>query len=130
MLDVLEEEGIGGIAFSPLAQGILTGKYLNGIPADSRAAGASVFLTANQITGEITEITRSLKEMAEERGQSMAQMALAWVLHQKAMTSVILGASSSIQIQENLKTLQSLQFTHEELERIDQILYHKESIDE
>ncbi len=130
VLDVLEEEGIGGIAFSPLAQGILTGKYLNGIPADSRAAGASVFLTANQITGEITEITRSLKEMAEERGQSMAQMALAWVLHQKAMTSVILGASSSIQIQENLKTLQSLQFTHEELERIDQILYHKESIDE
>lgn len=123
VLDVLDELGVGAIAFSPLAQGILTGKYINGIPEDSRAAGASVFLNANNVTGPVEAVTKQLMEVAASRGQSMAQMALAWVLFRKGMTSVIIGASRTEQIRENLAALERLSFTEEELRRIDEILY-------
>lgn len=123
VLDVLNDHGVGAIAFSPLAQGILTGKYIDGIPAGSRAAGASVFLNANNVTGAVEVITKRLTEVAEERGQSLAQMALAWVLQKKGMTSVVIGASRKEQIIENLKAMEKLDFTEEELKRIDAILY-------
>lgn len=121
-LDSVEEEGMGSIAFSPLAQGLLTGKYLNGIPKDSRVAGNSVFLTENSITQETIEKTRQLNLIAGERGQSLAQMALAWVLRKERVTSVILGASRLQQIEDNLKTLEKDTFTDKELSHIDEIL--------
>ena len=113
VLDVLNRHGVGAIAFSPLAQGILTGKYINGIPADSRAAGV---------------ITKRLMEISDGRGQSLAQMALAWVLQKKGMTSVIIGASRTEQIVENLKTMENMAFTEEELRRIDEILYDETEV--
>ena len=122
VLDALEEEGIGGIAFSPLAQGILTGKYLDGIPADSRANGHSVFLTGASITEEVMDKTRRFKAIADERGQSLAEMALSWVLARKQMASVIIGARSSEQIKENLGALACLSFSEEEERRIDEII--------
>ena len=128
VLDVLNRHGVGAIAFSPLAQGILTGKYINGIPADSRAAGASVFLNANHVTGSVEVITKRLMEISDGRGQSLAQMALAWVLQKKGMTSVIIGASRTEQIVENLKTMENMAFTEEELGRIDEILYDETEV--
>lgn len=128
VLDVLNRHGVGAIAFSPLAQGILTGKYINGIPADSRAAGASVFLNANHVTGSVEVITKRLMEISDGRGQSLAQMALAWVLQKKGMTSVIIGASRTEQIVENLKTMENMAFTEEELRRIDEILYDETEV--
>lgn len=128
VLDVLNRHGVGAIAFSPLAQGILTGKYINGIPADSRAAGASVFLNANHVTGSAEVITKRLMEISDGRGQSLAQMALAWVLQKKGMTSVIIGASRTEQIVENLKTMENMAFTEEELRRIDEILYDETEV--
>ena len=128
VLDVLNRHGVGAIAFSPLAQGILTGKYINGIPADSRAAGASVFLNANHVTGSVEVITKRLMEISDGRGQSLAQMALAWVLQKKGMTSVIIGASRTEQIVENLKTMENMAFTEEELRRIDEILYDQTEV--
>ncbi|WP_166239000.1 L-glyceraldehyde 3-phosphate reductase [Paenibacillus turpanensis] len=120
--DVLEEEGIGSIAFVPLAQGLLTNKYLGGIPEDSRAAGPSVFLNQKDLTEEKLEIIRSLNNLAQERGQSLAQMSLAWVLRGGKVTSALIGASRPSQIEENVKTLEKLSFTAEELERIEKIL--------
>ena len=128
VLDVLNRHGVGAIAFSPLAQGILTGKYINGIPADSRAAGASVFLNANHVTGSVEVITKRLMQISDGRGQSLAQMALAWVLQKKGMTSVIIGASRTEQIVENLKTMENMAFTEEELRRIDEILYDETEV--
>ena len=128
VLDVLNRHGVGAIAFSPLAQGILTGKYINGIPADSRAAGASVFLNANHVTGSVEVITKRLMEISDGRGQSLAQMALARVLQKKGMTSVIIGASRTEQIVENLKTMENMAFTEEELRRIDEILYDETEV--
>ena len=128
VLDVLNRHGVGAIAFSPLAQGILTGKYINGIPADSRAAGASVFLNANHVTGSVEVITKRLMEISDGRGQSLAQMALAWVLQKKGMTSVRSGASRTEQIVENLKTMENMAFTEEELRRIDEILYDETEV--
>ena len=122
VLDALEEEGIGGIAFSPLAQGILTGKYLGGIPSDSRANGHSVFLTGASITEEVMDKTRRFKAIADERGQSLAEMALSWVLARKQMASVIIGARNSEQIKENLGALACLSFSEEEERRIDEII--------
>ena len=121
-LSAAREEGIGGIAFSPLAQGILTGKYLNGIPADSRAAGRSVFLSGKDITESVIALTGQLMEIARERGQTLPQMALAWVLAQEGMTSVILGASRAAQVTENLRALECLEFGGEELRRIEGVL--------
>lgn len=122
LIPVMEEEGIGGIAFCPLEQGILTGKYLNGIPDDSRAAGHSQFLSAERITDEQLDKVRKLDEIAKERGQSLAQMALVWALEKGKLTSVILGASKITQIEENVEALKNSDFTQEELEKIEAIL--------
>ncbi len=122
LLNTLREKGMGCIAFSPLAQGLLTNRYFNGIPTDSRAGGSSIFLNNSNITPEILDKTLRLNDIAVKRGQSLAQMALAWVLRQDTVTSVIIGASRLEQIQENVKTLDNLEFSSEELEEIDNIL--------
>ncbi len=122
MSGLVYENGSGFISFSPLAQGLLTNKYLKGIPEDSRAAKASGFLKEEQITHEAIEKARRLNELAAERNQSLAQMALAWTLRDERMTSVIIGTSSVKQLQDNLDTLNKLDFTPEELIRIDKIL--------
>ena len=113
LFGVLERGGVGSIAFSPLAQGRLTSRYLNGIPADSRASGKSVFLHEDNITAELVEKVRRLEQIALARGQSMAQMALAWVL--RRATSVLIGASRPEQIAENCGALNILTFSDEEL---------------
>lgn len=120
--DVLDEEGIGCIAFCPLAQGLLTNKYVNGIPADSRAAGASEFLSAANVTKDIIGKVVELDRVASERNQTLAQMALAWVLRKGRVTSALIGASKPSQIEENVKALQNLDFSEEELQTIDRIL--------
>jgi L-glyceraldehyde 3-phosphate reductase len=119
LFDVLEAEGVGGIAFCPLAQGLLTNRYLAGIPADARAAGNSAFLTENRVTPEIVDRARRLDAIAKARGQSLAQMALAWVLRRPAVTSALIGASHPQQIEENVAALATTAFTEEELAAID-----------
>lgn len=118
LLDVLGDEGVGCIAFSPLAQGMLTNRYLDGIPADSRAAKGR-FLTPEMLTEERLTLVRSLNELARRRGQSLAQMAIAWVLRDERVTSALIGASSVAQLEENVATLANLDFTSEELADID-----------
>jgi L-glyceraldehyde 3-phosphate reductase len=121
LLDVLGNEGIGAIAFTPLAQGLLTNRYLQGIPEDSRASKA-VFLKTSDITeGRLAQI-RALNELAARRGQSLAQMALAWVLRDERMTSALIGASRVEQIEQNVAALANLSFTVEELAGIDAIV--------
>lgn len=124
LLDVLEEEKVGCITFSSLAQGLLTNKYLNGIPEDSRAGrhlpnGA---ITESQITEEAINKARKLNELAKERGQSLAQMALAWVLKDDRITSVVLGASKAKQVTEGIEATKNINFSKEELDKIDFIL--------
>ncbi len=122
LLDVLEEEGIGCIAFSPLSQGLLTDKYLNGIPEDSRAAKPHGFLKPENISeGRLAKI-RKLNELAQERGQTLAQMALAWVSRHEAVTTVLAGASKVEQIEDNVAMLKNPDFTEEELGIIETIL--------
>ncbi|TXK84412.1 aldo/keto reductase [Paenibacillus sp. N3.4] len=120
--DVLEEEGIGSIAFSPLYKGILTDRYLNGIAPDSRAASSSVFLKSEDINEERISKVRKLNELAVERGQKMSQMALAWVLRGGRVTSALIGASKVSQIEDAVEALKVSTFTQEELKRIDEIL--------
>lgn len=120
--DVLQENGVGSIAFCPLAQGLLTNKYLSGVPADSRAAKATGFLQEDQVTEQAVNQVRKLNEIAAERGQSLAQMALAWVLREGRVTSALIGASRVSQIEENVAALNNLNFTKEELARIEDIL--------
>ncbi|OAS21892.1 aldo/keto reductase [Paenibacillus oryzisoli] len=120
--DVLTHEGIGSIAYSPLARGLLTDRYLKEIPADSRAAGGSVFLRPEDITEEKLGKSRKLNELAAERGQSLAQMALAWVLRKGLVTSALIGASKVQQLEDNIAAIRNLHFTDEELALIDQIL--------
>jgi L-glyceraldehyde 3-phosphate reductase len=122
LLDVLVREGIGGIAFTPLAQGMLTGRYLNGIPADSRAGHDPRFLKPASITDEKLGRIRKLDAIAKARGQSLAQMALAWVLRQPGITSALIGASKVSQIDENLGALNNLAFADDELKAIDAVL--------
>lgn len=122
LLDVLEQKGMGAACFSPLAQGVLSGRYLNGIPSDSRAGKRSVFLKPENLTDELMAKIRALNEMAEGRGQTLAQMALAWVLNSKCITSVIIGASRLSQIKENAGTIGNLDFTADELAEIDKII--------
>jgi L-glyceraldehyde 3-phosphate reductase len=122
LLQQLQAEGIGGIAFSPLAQGLLTDRYLNGIPADSRASKPSGFLKAHQVDEEHVSKARALQEVARERGQTLAQMALAWVLRDGVIASVLIGASSVAQVDQNVATLARLDFSAEELAKIDKIL--------
>jgi L-glyceraldehyde 3-phosphate reductase len=119
LLDVLEEEGIGCITFSPLAQGMLTDKYLNGIPADSRVVKASNFFPEEFLSQENLAKVRGLNEIARRRGQSLAQMALAWCLRDPRVTTVLIGASRPEQIEENVEALNNLEFIGEELEEID-----------
>ncbi|MFD1830795.1 MULTISPECIES: L-glyceraldehyde 3-phosphate reductase [Streptomyces] len=119
LLDVLDEAGAGSIAYSPLAQGLLTDRYLSGIPADSRAAGASPFLTAEGITEETLAKVRALNGIAQRRGQTLAQMALAWVLRGERVTSALIGASSVKQLEDNVAAAAGLDFTDEELAEID-----------
>jgi L-glyceraldehyde 3-phosphate reductase len=122
LLKVLREDGIGCIVFSPLAQGLLTDKYLEGIPAGSRAARPTGFLKPEQVTAEKIGKVRKLNEMAKTRGQSLAQMALAWVLRHKEITSALIGASKVEQIDDAVKALDNLSFSAEELKSIDNIL--------
>lgn len=121
LLDVLSENGVGCIAFCPLHQGLLTDKYLNGIPADSRAANPHGSLSEDSVKPAEIEKVRQLNEIAKERGQSMAQMALAWVLRQPAMTSALIGASKSSQITDSCGALDNLEFSDDELKKIDAI---------
>ncbi len=120
LLDVLDDEGIGSIVFCPLAQGLLTGKYLKEIPADSRAAKDHGFLKEDSVKSEIERVRR-LNEIAEARGQSLAQMALSWVLRRETVTSALIGASRVEQIEENLKALDAAPFTEEEFAAIDAV---------
>lgn len=122
LLDVLEEEGIGCIAYSPLAQGLLTDKYFDGIPAGSRASKEHGFLQESQVTPEKVEKARQLNEIAINRGQKLAQMALAWLMKDKRLTSVLVGASSVEQLDESLEVLSNTSFTKAELESIESIL--------
>jgi L-glyceraldehyde 3-phosphate reductase len=122
LLQVLEEEGVGCIVFSPLSQGLLTNRYLDGIPADSRAAKPHGFLKPAQITEEKLAKVRRLNEVAQARGQTLAQMALAWVLRHPQITSALIGASRVSQIEDAAETLKNLTFTSDELEKIETIL--------
>jgi L-glyceraldehyde 3-phosphate reductase len=122
LLDVLTEEGIGCIVFSPLAQGQLTDRYLNGIPSGARATKTErVWLTPDDVKKNLPK-TQKLSELAKKRGQSLAQMALAWVLRQPAVTSALIGASSVKQLEDNLAALNNLKFSDDEVEKIEKIL--------
>jgi L-glyceraldehyde 3-phosphate reductase len=124
LLDVLHTHGVGCIAFSSLAQGVLTNKYLNGIPADSRAASTrgNGALEQSGLTDEILNTVRKLNELAGQRGQTMAQMALAWILKDQRMTSLIIGASKAEQVIDSIKCLNNSNFSSEELNTIGNIL--------
>jgi L-glyceraldehyde 3-phosphate reductase len=122
LLDVLEAEGMGCIAFSPLAQGLLTDRYLEGIPEDSRAAKAHGFLKKEEITKTLLGKLRKLNDLARSRNQALAQMALAWVLRDERITSVVLGVSSVRQLEDNFGALNNLNFSEEELNKIDKVL--------
>jgi L-glyceraldehyde 3-phosphate reductase len=122
LLDVLEEEGVGCIPFSPLAQGLLTDKYLHGIPADSRALKIGDSLTENSITPDKIEKVKKLNDLAQQRGQKLAHMALSWILKDDRITSVLVGASKPEQLLDSLKCLENTRFSQEELGIIDAIL--------
>lgn len=122
LLDVIDQEGIGCIPFSPLEQGILTNRYLNGIPKNSRAGGNSIFLNKDKITPELIYKIQKLNIIAERRGQSLAQMAVAWLLKDKRVTSVLVGVSSVEQLMDNLKAAENTRFASGELKEIDSIL--------
>lgn len=122
LTDVLTQENLGAITFSPLAQGLLTNRYLNGIPADSRAGrSSSPFLSPENVEATINKV-QQLNKIAQNRGQSLAEMALAWNLRQPTVTSVLVGASRLSQLEDSLKALNHLDFTAEELARIDAIV--------
>jgi L-glyceraldehyde 3-phosphate reductase len=122
LLDVLGKEGVGGIAFCPLAQGLLTDRYLKGIPDDARASKPHGFLKKRDVDENKLTKVRALNKLAEERGQSLAQMALAWVLRDGRVTSALIGASRVEQIEQNVAALSGLAFTDKDLTRIDAIL--------
>jgi L-glyceraldehyde 3-phosphate reductase len=122
LLDLLEQEGIGTIVFKPLYQGVLTDKYLNGIPKNSRAAGNSIFLKKEDITEDKIEKVKKLNEIAKERSQTLAQMALAWVLRKNVVTSALIGASRVEQIEDNIGAIKNLEFSKEELDSIEKII--------
>ncbi len=120
LLDTLEDEGMGSIVFCPLAQGLLTDRYLDGIPEDSRAAKAHGFLKRDRVNDEVLQKVRTLNGIAADRGQSLAQMAVAWVLRQPSVTSALVGASRVSQIEDNVGALENLEFSDEELAAIDE----------
>jgi L-glyceraldehyde 3-phosphate reductase len=122
LLDVLEKRGVGCIPFSPLAQGLLTDRYLNGIPEGSRIASESIFLKKDHLDPDTMVKVKALNQHAEQRGQSLAQMALAWILSRNPITSVLIGASSVAQLEANAATVHKLDFTRDELASIENIL--------
>ncbi len=122
LLDVLAEEGAGCIPFSPLAQGLLTDRYLGGVPADSRAAKPHGFLQQDSVTPEVLDKVRRLNDLAQGRGQTLAQMALAWLLKDDRITTVLIGASSVEQLEANLKCRQRAEFSADELATIEEVL--------
>ncbi|MGW0605739.1 L-glyceraldehyde 3-phosphate reductase [Streptomyces sp. NPDC002644] len=122
LLDALDELQVGSIVYSPLEQGLLTGRYLDGIPEGSRAASDSPFLTADKVTSELVEHLRALNGIAADRGQSLAQMALAWVLRGGRVTSALVGASSPQQLEDSVAAIGNLDFDDDELSRIDAIV--------
>lgn len=122
LLSLLQTEGVGSIAFSPLAKGLLTNRYLQGIPADSRAGGGSIFLQPQDITEEKMAKVRRLNEVAAAREQSLAQMALAWLLREGRLTSVLIGASKVSQIEDCVSAIKRLDFSAEELAQIEEVL--------
>ena len=122
LLDVLEENGVGCIPFSPLAQGLLTNKYLKGIPEGSRASKAHGFLRPTDITDEKISKVKKLNEIAKSRNQSLAQMALAWLLKDTRITSVLIGASTPEQLEDNINSLDNIAFSEQELSKIEKIL--------
>jgi L-glyceraldehyde 3-phosphate reductase len=122
LLDTLEDVGSGCIAFTPLAQGLLTNRYLQGIPSDSRASKSHGFLKPKDIDERRLAQVRALGDIAQKRGQSLAQMALAWVLRQPCMTSALIGASRVEQVEQNVAALANLNFASEELKQIEAIL--------
>lgn len=122
LLDTLQQNGVGSIAFSPLAGGVLTDRYLAGIPEDSRAASGSQFLKPDQLTDTKLEKVRKLNEIALARGQKLSQMALAWVLRGDKVTSVLIGASKTSQIDDAVNTLSNLQLSEQEISDIEKIL--------
>ncbi len=124
LLTALDEEGMGCIAFSPLAQGLLTSKYLGGIPSDSRAAKAHGFLKSDEVSAERIGLVRRLNQIAEGRGQTLAQMAIAWVLRHPQMTSALVGASKVSQVEDNAAAVKNLHFTADELSSIEAILHN------
>jgi L-glyceraldehyde 3-phosphate reductase len=119
LLDALDETGVGCIAFSPLAQGMLTNKYINGIPKDSRAAKKFTYLETKQVQENLEKI-KGLAKIADERGQKLSQMAIAWLLKRPTVASVLIGASSSQQLKENVDALKNLEFSNEEIRKINQ----------
>jgi L-glyceraldehyde 3-phosphate reductase len=121
LTEVLEQEGVGCIVFSPLAQGLLSDKYLEGIPEGSRASKTSGFLKAKDITSEKLDKIQALNAIAQRRGQSLAQMAIAWALRRPVVTSALIGASKVAQIEEIVSTIDNLEFSQEELDEIDRI---------
>ncbi|MET9893204.1 L-glyceraldehyde 3-phosphate reductase [Streptomyces sp. NPDC006465] len=122
LLDTLDELQVGSIAYSPLEQGLLTGRYLDGIPEDSRAASDSPFLSADTVTEDLVGRLRTLDEIAKSRGQSLAQLALAWVLRGGRVTSALIGASSPRQLEDSVAAIGNLEFTADELARIDAVV--------
>ncbi|GGV04617.1 glyceraldehyde 3-phosphate reductase [Streptomyces filipinensis] len=122
LLDALDQLQVGSIVYSPLEQGLLTGRYLDGIPEDSRAASDSPFLNSDAVTEDLVARLRSLDEIAKSRGQTLAQLALAWVLRGDRVTSALVGASSPQQIEDSVGTIRNLHFDDEELARIDAIV--------
>lgn len=122
LLDLLENEGVGCIPFSPLAQGLLTDKYLHGIPADSRVATSGVSLQEDHITPERIEKVKALHQIAQQRGQKLAHMALSWILRDQRITSVLIGASKPEQITDSILALKNIAFSTEELNSINSIL--------
>ena len=122
LLDVLDNEGVGCIVFSPLAQGLLTDRYLDGIPEGSRASRDDSYLSKAQVTGDVVSTVRRLSEIASKRGQSMAQLAIAWVLRRPGVTSALIGASQPAQIEHALGALGTTGFSPDELAAIDEIL--------
>jgi L-glyceraldehyde 3-phosphate reductase len=122
LLDVLENKGVGAIAFSPLQQGILTDKYLAGFPEDSRAVKDGRYLKTDQIDNDLISKVTQLNEIAVSRGQSLAQMAIAWLLKDKRITSVLVGASRTEQLLDSLKALENLEFSPETLKKIENVL--------
>jgi L-glyceraldehyde 3-phosphate reductase len=121
LLDLLKNSGVGAICFSPLAQGMLTGKYINGLPKDSRAVKDSPFLNTSQVLEMLPKI-KALHKIAESRTQSLAQMAISWILREERITSVLIGASKTVQITDSVKAIENTIFTSNEIDNINIIL--------